>query len=63
MPAGARTALTALYQCIEARLANRQALTSLQGRLELLAAQPQPGSGAAPAANLLKPQVPLAFLS
>lgn len=58
-PAGARTTLTALYQCIEARLANRQALTSLHGRLDLLAAQPQPGDSAAPVSTVLKPQVPL----
>lgn len=55
--AGARNVLTALYQSIEARLASRQALISLQGRLELLAAQPQPGAAAGPASAFPKPQV------
>ena len=58
--AGAQTALTALYQTIEGRVAHQAMLQSLAGRLELLAAQ-APGDGAAAhKSSLLTPQVPAA---
>ena len=54
---GAQTALTALYQTIEGRVAHQAMLQSLAGRLELLAAQ-APGDGAtAPKSSFLTPQV------